>query len=84
MFPASPAEMLATLWSKTWRLVFLTGSDKIRSVMLTGQFPFKYGQFVCMACREVVSWYRTMTGRQLLPDKTVNVWDKTRSVSDKS
>ena len=48
----------------------------------TGPFPFKYGRFVCMACREVESWYST-TGQEVLPDKMVTVQDKTESVTDK-
>ena len=55
VFPACPSEMLPTVWLKTWRLPVLTESDQVRWVMFTtGRFPVKYGQLVCVACREVV------------------------------
>ena len=78
MFPACHAEMLRTLWLKTWELPVLTGSVQVRLVMFTtGQCLFKYGRLVCAACWEVESWYLTMTGRQVLPDKMAAVSNKT-------
>ena len=60
VFPTWPADM----WPKTGRLPVLTGSNQVRSwVFTTGWFPFKYGQFVSMACRGVTSGYLTTTGR---------------------
>ena len=74
MFLACSAEMLPTPWLKTLRLLVLMGSDSVRLVMFTtGRFPFKYGRFVYMACREVVFGYLTLTGQEVLPDKTVTV-----------
>ena len=53
-------------------------------VMFTaGWFPFKYGWFVCLACREVVSWYLNRTVQEVPSDSTVRVHDKTGSVTDK-
>ena len=47
VFPSCPAEMLPTLRLKTGRLIVLTGSVQIRSVMFkTGLYAFKYGQLV--------------------------------------
>ena len=84
VLPACPAEMLTTLQLKTGRLPVLMGIVEVRSEMfVTGQFPFKYGWFVCMACGEVDSWYLTTTGREVLPDRTVTVKDKTGSVTNK-
>ena len=34
---------------------------------------FQLGQFACRTYREVVNWYLTKTGREVLPDKTVTV-----------
>ena len=54
VFLVCPAEMLLTLWLKTWRLPVLTGSDQVRLVMFTtGRFCVKYGRFVSTA---VVKW----------------------------
>ena len=66
--------MLPPLRLKTGRLSVLTGSDQIRLVMfMTGRFAFKYSQFWCIACREVVSWYLTVTGQEVLSDNMVTV-----------
>ena len=59
----------------------LIGSDYVTLVtFMTGQFPFKYGQFVCAACQKVVFQYLTTT---VLPEKTVTVSDNMGSVSEK-
>ena len=50
---ACPAEMFPTLWLKTRRLSVLKESVQVKLVMfMTGQFSFKYGRFLCTACRE--------------------------------
>ena len=72
VFSACPAQMLPNLWLKTWELPIMKGIDQVRSVMFTtGQFPFKCGQLVCTVCQEVVSWYLTMLGWEVLPDKMI-------------
>ena len=74
MLPACLAEMLLTLWSKSWILSVMIGSDQVRLEMFTtGQFPFNYSQLVCMACPEVVFSYLIMRGLGVLPDKMVTV-----------
>ena len=58
VFPACPAEMLPTVWSKTGRLPILRGSVQVMLVMLTSSwFAFKYGRLVFTDCLEVKSWY---------------------------
>ena len=85
MVPASPAEMLMTLQSKTWRLPILTGTDQVRLVMFkTVQFAFKYSRFVYMACQEVMFRYLTKTSQEVLPYKMVTKKYKMGSVSSKS
>ena len=53
----------------------MTGSVQVRSVMFTGQFPFRYGRLVLPACLEMESRYSTRTGREVFQDRTVTGQD---------